>query len=939
MDKSRPRKRAAKTVVKRGPANARAGRVVETAARPRSPLGDAVAWHVIPDTLRALGHSATSIDDYPALEALVLSLVEPLRELERLVPLAERALARDLHAEHALRSTLLSFAASTPPRADARALYAVLLDDDADCDCPPLVARRTPHTNALREGSQRAVIADSINDGLTSPLLREQALTSLLLATARLFDGSCENERADREKALDAVTSLAAASCVMAGLVDAFQRGGRDGVAEHLQSLATRGALPVLRGMSMTMMGMPGMPTMPGAPDIPGFPRTPGIPGGARPFPNDPDLWDDAIAGLLGKLRKPKKWDPNKWDHGYPWWRDPLMYIDPRQTRFIACLLEVRRRIGARAVILPPVRPRRVTWIDGITAITAGGLCVGSTLVIEGTGLLQPGAVLLLPFADGCRAVAVPPGNWTDTRITVTLPAGVISGPIGFGDGGYIAAYEAWAAQQNVLAADIEGLWCHVANISWVGPFRGCPPDLGINRLRAGSAIIDAFTVDGLSSKAVEVGGSASLAWSVRNADTVRIERLGSGPTFAGANFLLNPIGNAWNLTPFNHTSPATYRYRLTATGPCGAVSRDVQIYASRRPNLRIDGIEVTQSIQTTTNSVRLVASKPTVVRVTVRHGLLGFGNNRVAGVTGRILVRRNGTNSGWIDAANGSAPMAPRPGASIIVQNVPQRNNTDDTLNFLIPPNWCTGTVTYHVEVRTNGYGAVGGFAGFDQVVTFTSGAFTFLSRRTLEFRYIRVRWSGTTPTTATCENTLRTAVPLLPTPTANILPLAGVGIQTGSTTANRDDLLDDFDDRHNCSWWEAMWEWLGADCPDDDGAIWVLIPGVFFRGRAYDIPSNVCFTPPGDGPYAAHEIAHCLDQKHVSVMCANGQQATGGDAPSAWPNNAQLQDVPFDVTQNRALTLAGTGVFDLMTYCGTGGNTWPMPARWDRLWNEIGS
>ena len=47
---------------------------------------------------------------------------------------------------------------------------------------------------------------------------------------------------------------------------------------------------------------------------------------------------------------------------------------------------------------------------------------------------------------------------------------------------------------------------------------------------------------------------------------------------------------------------------------------------------------------------------------------------------------------------------------------------------------------------------------------------------------------------------------------------------------------------------------------------------------------------------------------------------------------------DVPFDVTRNLALTLSGTGVFDVMTYCGTPNNTWPMPVRWSRLWNEIG-
>ena len=283
---------------------------------------------------------------------------------------------------------------------------------------------------------------------------------------------------------------------------------------------------------------------------------------------------------------------------------------------------------------------------------------------------------------------------------------------------------------------------------------------------------------------------------------------------------------------------------------------------------------------------------------------------------------------------------MAPNPGAAITVTANPQRNNTNDTLNFLIPPNWCTLSVTYEVEARVTGYGATAGFTGFDQATTFNSGWFAFQVRRTLELRYIRVNWGGSTPTAQVCFDTLRTAVPLWPSPTANIAPLAGVGVQNPSGTgdSDRDDLLDDFDDRHNCSWWEALWEWLGADCPDDDGAIWVLIPGVFYRGRAFDIPSNVCFTPPSNGPYAAHEVSHCLDQTHVSVMCANGQQATGGDAPSAWPNNARLVDVPFDVTRNAALTLSGTGVFDVMTYCGTPNNTWPMPARWDRLWNEIG-
>jgi hypothetical protein len=214
-------------------------------------------------------------------------------------------------------------------------------------------------------------------------------------------------------------------------------------------------------------------------------------------------------------------------------------------------------------------------------------------------------------------------------------------------------------------------------------------------------------------------------------------------------------------------------------------------------------------------------------------------------------------------------------------------------------------------------------------------------------------VSWNGgAPPTDAVCVDTLAAAVPLLPTPSANIAPVPGQGVHSRSSSTiaqeneQRREMLDDFEDEHNCSSWESAFEWLGADCPDDDGAIWVLIPGQFFRGEAFAIPSNVCYTPPSNGPYAAHEISHCLNQQHVRLAAPGTPLPTGGDAPSAWPNNAVLTDVPFDsrgsqtgaTTTPRALSLSGSGVCDVMTYWGTPNNTWPMPARWQRLWDYIG-
>jgi hypothetical protein len=891
-------------------------------------LGTAVRWQLVPDTVRAMAETMRRPFDANSFGRLVGTLSEPLRQLDDLSALAERALQRDTHATAELRARL--HAGAIHPDAVCRLRSAIQPDP---CHCPAGPGCRCRDSRTLL--SPAATERDSEAADADEELLDQRALSSLLVAIARIHAGDAVEVR---ESALDVVLATAAAACTMADLVDAHRHGGKDLVAERMRQLAAgSGKPPAMQTMSG---GMPSLPTpqLP-TPALPGFglPGIPGIPGFS-----DPDAPGAFLDELLGWLRKRKRWDPELWDPPFWFWREPLEYYDPRVIRFIACLLEIRRRLAARAAISPPARPAKAVWNDGITSITAGGACAGSQVVIRGMGLKVPGAVLILPFAQGCRPVAVPPSDWSNTRITLTLPPGVVSGAIGFADGAYVAAYDAWASQQNQLANDIESLWCYPprGGIAWVPPFGECPPDIGINHLRAGSAIINAFTAAGAAVANVEPGGVVALAWSVQNAEHVQLERIGgNGPLLAGVSTLVDPGVSAWGLGPFTHTTTLKCVYRLTATGPCGAVFREVTIFASKRPRLAINGIEVTQSIQNAVNGLRLVDSKPTVVRVTVRHGLAGFGGNIVPAVKGRIRVRRAGMNSGWIDCANGSNPMAANPGGSITVPANPQRNNTNDTLNFLIPPGWCTQTVSYEVEVRVDAYGAIPGFAGHAESVKLYSGAFTFHVRRVMQLRYVRVSWAGSTPTPQVCFDTLRTAIPLLPTPTANILPLAGVGVQM--PTANddgRDDLLDDFDDRHNCSWWEAMWEWLGADCPDDDGAIWVLIPGVFYRGRAFDIPSNVCFTPPSNGPYAAHELSHCLDQEHVGVMCSNGQQATGGDPPGDWPNNAQLLDVPFDVTRNLALSLAGTGVFDVMTYCGTPNNTWPMPARWDRLWNQVG-
>jgi hypothetical protein len=482
--------------------------------------------------------------------------------------------------------------------------------------------------------------------------------------------------------------------------------------------------------------------------------------------------------------------------------------------------------------------------------------------------------------------------------------------------------------------------------------FHECPAPTAFNVLQAGAAVIHSFTVNGDIQYVALPNDTFQLEWDVSNASRITLERVGSfGPLLNGATtYIAASSGNISvpNLTISNLTNtPGTAVYRLTAVGLCGNATKTVIVVCTQRPNLAIAGAEVTQGIQSIPATVRLVEHKPTIVRVTVRHGLNGWGGDKVPNVIGRIRVLLLGTAvSPWIDAANGSSPMSATPGTNITVPANPARAKTDDTLNFKIPSALCGGQIRFQVEVRVSGFDARAGFVGHNEEVRATTQLITFEPRRILDFRYVRVNWGGATPTPATCASTLRGAIPLLPTPTAIISPLAGQGVYTpfGTQDTNRALALWEFWEMHNCDLQEAIEQQIGSDCPQDDGSIWVLIPGQFYQGRAYIIGGNVCFTPPNDpgppvvdrGPYAAHELSHCLRQWHVSVPCANGQTAQNGDTPAQWPNGGQVLDVPFNVSLNSAVT-SPTGVWDVMTYCGSD-RTWPSLQRWQRLWDEVG-
>jgi len=942
---------AAKRRVRSGRARGAANRTRPVTRPPRALRASGrpiVRWEQVSRVAEALAATVTDHREDVALAVLsiVRQLTAPHDLLMRLHELTAPVLAGDRNAARELRRRAGDLLDHLPEAATvARQMLAV----PEARSCGP----ESPH-----EPGARGEAPDSIVD--------ETALLELSLAVSAAV--ACEP--GDRgQAALEAVFGLVFMAAPVDVLQAALQRSGVAGVAREMSRLATMRSTSVAPPPPMHVLsgGLPGVPPLAGGlgglfgGNLPGG----GLPGGGLPLPGLPgrpprgERLPGWIRGeLKGLVRGPHRWDPDIWDHRPVKVFDPP-YIDTNRIRCqLALFFALRRREEP-----PPARPTRVVWSDWITGIATTGACAGDGATIRGTfPMPKPANVgIVVPIYGVCTPLDVPPAAWTARRIQFTLPPGVTSGPVGFVDLDYVKAYNAWVDRMNTAAADaITAARCgHVTppELPILPYFAECPPATAVNGLRAGSAIIKSFTINLEAVALAEPSDPLTLAWDVINAEQITIQRTSAGgPLLAGAVTVYGlPPQSSFALGPAGHAGPARFTYRLTAVGPCGTVTADVAVIATRRPRLRIDGVEVTQGIQTIPPSVRMVTQKPTLVRVTVGHGLAGWGANIVPNVTGRMRVTVNLNPiemwSGWYDPVHGSNPMAATPGASIAVPAAPQRARTNDTLNFLIPPFQCVGTVRVQVEIRVAGFDAQPGFPGFQDSVLRTFGDFTFEQRATLDLRFVRVTWGGIAPTAAACDAALRASVPMLPAPTAVIVPLAGVGVQNpaASTAGDRDGLIEDFYDRHNCSAWEMATEWLGSDCPDEDHAIWVLMPSQLFAGgptgRSRGIPSNVCFTPANDGPYAGHELSHCLNQQHLGVACPNGQTAPGGAAPAGWPNGGVLADVPFDVGLNATVTGAAGTVWDVMTYCGTptaggGGanNTWPTPLRWQQLWDFNG-
>lgn len=370
---------------------------------------------------------------------------------------------------------------------------------------------------------------------------------------------------------------------------------------------------------------------------------------------------------------------------------------------------------------------------------------------------------------------------------------------------------------------------------------------------------------------------------------------------------------------------------------------RDIFAERFRIQAARVDGVEVTQSIQLydagehltdpadrgPDNAVRLVASKPAWVRVYVR-------TNRVsdlAGVTGTLEVERRFNGFSWSTVAT----LGPQPPGSVIARQTRdyalERSTITETLNFVVPADEFWGNLRLTVRITD------GGGTEYDSETRLIDATL----RQTLRIRAIMVSYSG--PATAMAPPPGGSPVPTvtLAAPTlADLQATAGLSLrampvqsQGDFTSAGSVAWNLPLDDPRSCPGccsanWDALLAVLGTQRTNDGNRTDLVYYGLLPVGIPLGVPGcgsgGLGSAAAGNQPTLMHEIGHGYDFQHTPC-------GAGGTPDPNYPTYepypaASIGEYGLDIADGSIMSPAGT--FDYMSYCGP---RWMSRYQHDRL------
>jgi hypothetical protein len=521
-----------------------------------------------------------------------------------------------------------------------------------------------------------------------------------------------------------------------------------------------------------------------------------------------------------------------------------------------------------------------------INSVEPANACPGDLITIRGSNFSGTTAVHFIN--DRGRTVSAEPVSAADDRVTVRLPEEARTGPVSL----YIPIQIQLCLTTPTMARP------------------GRPGDI-----RVGRASILRFEIRHALG-CVAMGDTTALLWRVLPDDAnVRItRRLDSRDT------VLDPDAGAIGELALDTSMPGSYEFRIDVSNPsgsCGGASRTIslEVMPSRPASIQIVGVEITQAIQVFSladpppepnNSIGLIADMDTVLRVFVRTSYPA--TDYLARVTGALRFR-----------GNTYLPIN-EPSPFINAPRTPNRELTNDSLNFLIPAADASGSDDVSVEVFTTESCA-------DARETWRE-VLTWANRPALPVTIRRIADSGPTPnvfTEAEALDIVIEAFSRIPSPKTAITMHPGVHqIRAGTTEDNyctdggfyelalsiAYEHNDNEGVEHQSSWVGIYWR----PCADCD-----------VRGMMAWPSTSTCISCRGP-EIVAHELMHTVGLGHTKTSAGEDCENVAQPVACHWLDlmDGVLDQVVFDIPNNGVVVRAN----DLQSYKGS--------PRWlsDTLW-----
>ncbi len=564
----------------------------------------------------------------------------------------------------------------------------------------------------------------------------------------------------------------------------------------------------------------------------------------------------------------------------------------------INCLHEIIEKLGGDTFAVEPYY---------MESVIPNNVCPGDVIIIRGRNFGNTGEVIFQHVAAGI--INTDARRWTDTEIEVVVPENAGTGDISL-----------------KTLARIDRICDRVITLNRSGNKLPIVSDTAYVSLRINNQYAP--------NPCFSPGETISIDWSATH-NNVRID-IQHGPK--NKVFENLPSVGSISYTLPDEQFPQDVNISARAQSTCGAHLDQKRVQINVPPEITIEGVEFTQGIQkfsidgANNNSVRLISGKDTIARVYISCSRNGFARDRVR-VSGVLEVEVDKYYRS-LHPINGTSPTNPMGNPFIIAgpKGSIDRQQTNDTLNFRIPADLCDGTKRIRLRVFTNE--VCGSINQKDEYLSQT-----WIENEVLRVRFVRIKGThvnslSARPSANQCRFTVLRGFDLIPSKTTDIGPAWQATWNTGLNFSKDDDalqdLLYDLEDKHNCDWWEALWEWTGADCPDDDGAKWVGLTSIVNRGIARRSGNTAVSAIYSDGLgfnaivriKTAHELSHTLGFKHVNIGGTEGPFYNH-------PNGGRLQDVAFDPYWNQTIPQVTT---DFMGY---GTNRWPSADSWERMIN----